>query len=544
MTLTMTLLTILSGVCLLLWGLRTVKRAVLRGYGAQVQSAIAYGTRNRITAVFCGIFSTLLLQSSAAATVLTASFVGRGLMTVATGLAVVIGADIGTSLVAKVLSFDLGWVGPFLLSVGIIFHLIYDDGSRHRFLARILLGIGFIIMGLGIVRETATNLLEHSETLPLILSPLSSEPILAILIAVILTYLMHSSLSTILIFATLAGEGVISFELALTFMIGVNIGAGVIPLMAVLRDVPQAVQIPLGNIIMRIVIGICVLFTLPILIPMIQETIPFAVPQQIVMAHIGFNILLAIAFLPFTGILAKLCGKIVPVLDNQDDPLKPRYLDKKALSSPSLALSCATRETLHMAEVLETMLKKSYSALADNNEKLIFQIKEGDQRLDALFAAIKDYIIHLSREELDDKEAVQSMRIMNFATNLEHCGDIIDTSLMDLALGKTKRQGQFSDEGKEEIKSIHEKVVQNLQLAQNIFLSSDPTLAKQLLTYKKGLKLAEVESAANHMKRLQKGIAATVSTSGTHMDVIRDYRRINTYATSVAYDVLGDGAKD
>jgi phosphate:Na+ symporter len=121
---------------------------------------------------------------------------------------------------------------------------------------------------------------------------------------------------------------------------------------------------------------------------------------------------------------------------------------------------------------------------------------------------------------------------------LEHCGDIIEGSLMDIALKKIKSQSQFSKAGLEEIKSIHEKVVKNLKIAQSLFLSSDPALAKQLLSYKKGLKVAENKSAKNHIKRLQEGLPQTMSTSGMHMDVIRDYRRVNTYISSIAYTSL------
>lgn len=537
MSISVTLLTILSGVCLLLWGLRTVKRAVLRGYGAQVQSGVAKGTRNRFTAFISGAIVTFFMQSSIATTLLASSFFGRGLMTLSAGLAVVIGADVGSSIIAQVLSFDMRWLAPLLLSVGIILHLMYDNGNRKRFMARIIMGLGFVLSGLAVIRAAAAPL-AASETLPLLLQPLADEPFLALLISAVLTYLMHSGLSAVLLFATLAASGVLPLGLAITFVVGANVGISVIPMIAVLRDVPQAVQIPLGNIIMRMVVGIIVLVTLPHIIFELA-LFDWTVAQKVIAVHIGYNMLLAILFLPIIGVLAKICEKISPVSESDSQKvLQPRYLDKKALSTPSAALSCATRETLHMSEILEEMLAKTYIAISTHDEDLVNEIREQDTAIDTIFAATKDYIIHLTREELSDKEAEKAMGVMNFALNIEHCGDIIEGSLMDMAAKKSRNKDQFSEEGLAEIKSIHDKVTKNLKIAQSLFLSSDTVLAKQLLDYKKGLKVAESESSANHIKRLQAGLPATMATSGIHMDVICDLRRINTYISSVAYTVL------
>lgn len=515
-----------------------IKRAVLRGFGHQVQTGISYGTKNRFFAALSGMIVTMFLQSSTATALLASSFVGRGLMTVTAGLAIMIGADLGSALVAQILSFKLTWLAPFLISAGIITHLIWDDsGYKRRHLARIIIGLGLMLMALGIIRE-ATIPMGESETLPLLLAPLQSEPVIAILVAAIITYAMHSSVSAILLFATLAASGVFSLELALYFVIGANIGVGLIPLIAVMRDVPQAVQVPLGNLIMRFIMGGVAVYMIPHLLIDI-ESLSTVITQQILFTHIGFNIAIACAFLPFIGSLAALCAHLNPARKGDGERReRPRYLDQKALSTPAVALACATRETLHMAEILEQMLKETYKALETHDEGLIKRVKQEDDVLDHIFVAIKTYIIDLSREELKANEAEQCIYIINFAMNLEHCGDIIEKSLIEIAAKKTRKKDSFSEEGLKEIKSFHNKVVKNLKLAQSIFLSSDSDLAKQLLDYKKGLKIAENVSAKNHMKRLRVGLPNTIATSSMHMDVIRDLRRINTYVTSVAYAIL------
>lgn len=539
MSVSVTLLYILSGICLLLWGLRMVKRAVLLGYGAQVQKAISKGTKNRVLAMCSGVGVTLFLQSSTACALLTSSFVGRGLMTTGAGLAVMIGADIGTSFVAHLLSFRIEWVAPLLLSAGIIYHLMRDDGGSHRYVARLMIGLGFMLTALAVIRSSAAPLTE-SDVLPLILHPLENEPVLAILVAMFLTYIMHSSLSAVLLFATLTFSGVLSIHLALLFVIGANIGGAIIPLIAVIKDTPQAVQIPLGNLLMRIIVGIILLVFMPFALQYLEES-GWDLSRQVIFSHMGFNVAIAVLFLPFVDTLAKICEKLSPAVE-EDESLKdrPRYLDPKALSTPQAALSCATRETLHMAEVLEDMLKKSFKTLEKNDLALVQEIQQTDNVLDALFVATKDYIIRLSREELTAKETEKSLTIMAFATNLEHCGDIIEKSLMELAKKKIYQNDQFSDEGLAEIKSFQKRVLENLRLAQSIFLSSDEELAQQLLAGKKDLKLAENASSRSHMQRLRTGLPQSLATSELHMDVIRDYRRINTYISSVAYSILED----
>jgi phosphate:Na+ symporter len=518
-----------------------VKRAVLRGYGDTVQSGIALGTKNRFVAALSGMVVTMALQSSTATALLASSFVGRGLMTVSAGLAIMIGADVGTAIVANVLSFKMEWIAPLFISIGIIMHLSIDNISgTKRHMARIIIGLGFMLMALGMIREASAPLAD-SYVLPLILKPLLSEPLLAVLISAIIAYLMHSSVSAILLFSTLAATNVLPLELAYIFVIGVNFGVGLIPLFAVLKDTPAAVQVPLGNLIMRLIMGIVFLVFIQ-KISLFWETTELSALEKVMFTHIGFNLAIMIAFLPFVGTLTKICARLSPVKDEDEGEnyKKPRYLDEKALTTPSVALSCATRETLHMAEILEGMLKNSYKALETNDEAFVQTISDEDDSLDNLFLAIKKYIIKLSREELRDSETEQSINIMNFATNIEHCGDIIEKSLMPMATKKMRGRNKFSDEGLKEIKSFHNKVVSNLQLAQSIFLSNDPKLAKQLIDYKKGLKVAENATAASHMKRLKSGITESIATSDIHMDVIRDLRRINSYISSVAYSVLDD----
>jgi phosphate:Na+ symporter len=188
--------------------------------------------------------------------------------------------------------------------------------------------------------------------------------------------------------------------------------------------------------------------------------------------------------------------------------------------------------------MVEQMLEQTIESFKQNNTALAKSIIQKDNDVDKLYKEIKIYLTKLTQESLDPKEADRHLQIITFATNLEYVGDIIDKSLMALAKTKTEKQERFSDEGWSEIKDFHGQVLDNMKLAQTIFLSEDPMLAQKLVDNKKVIREAEQETSALHFDRLRGGLPETIATSSLHLDIIRDYRRINSYITSVAYAIL------
>lgn len=539
MSATMILLSIISGVCLMLWGVRMVKLGFTRAYGPALRQIIAKGTSNRITAMGSGLFATLLLQSSTATALILTSFADRGMIKVAAALAVIIGADIGTSVLAQIFTFDLGWLAPCLLIVGIIAHMIYEHGGKMRHAARITIGLGFVLMSLSIIREVSVPLKE-SEILPLIIKPLSDEYALALIVAALLTWLMHSSLAAILLFSTLSAAGIIPLYLTLVMILGANIGAAMTPIIATLKDSPLARRIPIGNMLMRILTSIAIF---PFLYMFEDYFAGSGIEKDriAVTFHMIFNILLALLFLPWVNSIAKLAEKIMPDSKQEDSPYEPQYLDEGAIHSPPVALTCAARETLRLADHLEKMLNNTILMLETNDQSLLKETRKHDNIIDSLYKSIKIYMTKITQEEFDRKEADKYIQILTFSTNLEHSGDIVEKSMLHLVEKKIRKQDHFSEEGFNEIKEIHKMVVNNLRLAQNLFLAQDKSLAKQLLAEKKILRTAEKKSTVSHFNRMQSGLAATIATSSLHLDIVRDYRRINTYITSVAYAILDKG---
>jgi phosphate:Na+ symporter len=254
--------------------------------------------------------------------------------------------------------------------------------------------------------------------------------------------------------------------------------------------------------------------------------------------HTAFNVVMALIFiLPLDGIAA-LLTRFLPEQKKPGDPSAPLYLDEPALATPSVALTCAARETLHIGDIVETMLRQTMTALTTDDRKLIDEISTMDDAVDRLDEAVKLYLTKLTRESLGERDALRAMEIISFSINLEHVGDIIDKNLMEVASKKIKRQIAFSAEGAAELAAFHQEVCDNLKLAFGVFMTGDLKSARQLVTEKATLRATEYAAAENHLARLREGRAEIIESSSLHLDILRDLKRIHSHICSVAYPVL------
>lgn len=507
------------------------------GFGADLRRLLSYSTNNRIMAFLSGIGVTTLLQSSTATVLIVSSFASQKMITAAAGLAIVLGADVGTTLVAQVFSFDLSALMPLLIISGYIC-FVWKKSGKLKNIGRILLGAGFMLLALALIRDGAEPL-KQSEVLPQILSVLEKDPIFAVFIAALLTAVAHSSLAIVLLLMSFVASGVLPVIVGLYMVLGANLGGTLPPLIATIKDNPVSTRIPLANMLVRFVGIVAIFFFIPTIAEMLLD---FGSNNErlLVDFHTVFNVGLALFFLPLTNTVIKICEKIIPDRIERDDESQTKFLDNKDLNVPSVALANATRETLRMGEIVQQMLEDTITVFKTNDMTLLEKVRAEDDTLDKLYEKIKHYMAQLSQNFMDEKESRRYVQVLTFSTNLEHVGDVIDKNLMPLALKKIKRQIDFSEEGFEEIKTIHALVVESVELAQNIFVSDDVKMAEQLLQDKHDIRELEITGMATHIDRLSEGVPETISTSSLHIDIIRDYRRINSYMCTVAYPLLSD----
>jgi phosphate:Na+ symporter len=529
------LLDLMGGVALLLWGLHMVRSGIMRAFGSGLRRFLGTALRNRFLALLAGIGVTALLQSSTATGLLMTSFAARGLVDLVPGLAVMLGANIGTTLIVQVLSFDISALAPILFLAGLF---AFNVGGRTitRDLGRVAIGLGLMLLSLHILIDT----LAPAETAPsvrMVLAAITGEPVLCVLFAAVLTWAAHSSAAVVLLVMSLAYSHFVSPVAALALVLGANLGTAINPLLEGSRANLASRRLPIGNLLNRVV-GILII--LPLLQPITDIFSRFDLNPARMAAdfHTAFNIALAVIFIFVLDGVARLLVWLLPEPANQTDSSVPLYLDEAAIRAPSVALACAARETLHMGDVIEAMLKQAMTALLNNDRKLAGDVSRMDNVVDRLDEAIKLYITKLTRESLDEREATRAMEIVSFAINLEHIGDIIDKNLMELAAKKIKHKYEFSKEGAAELETFHKRILENLKFAFSVFINQDVPTARKLIEEKTQLRVAELGSADSHLARLREGRPKSIETSSLHLDILRDLKRIHSHICSVAYPVL------
>jgi phosphate:Na+ symporter len=537
---TIVLLDLMGGVALLLWGLHMVQSGVLRAFGPELRRFLSRTLQNRLAAFAAGTGLTSVLQSSTATGLMVASFVNEGAIALVPALAIMLGANVGTTLIVQVLSFNVSAAAPFLFVIGLV---AFRSGGRTRLkdMGRVAIGLGLMLLALHILIDTLAPA-EEAPGVRALLKLVTSDPIFCVLIAAALTWAAHSSVATVLLTMSLAFSQFVTPPAALALVLGANLGSAINPVLeGAQRGDPASYRLPLGNLLNRLIgVGIALPF-LPDIVGMAQRFEP-NMARMTAEFHIGFNVALAIIFLPLLDPLATLLVKLLPDRKASVDPAAPRYLDESALDTPSLALANAARETLRMGDTVEAMLKQVMTALMTNNRTLVSEVARMDNIVDSLDEAIKLYLTKLTRSNLDDSEAKRAMDILSFSINLEHVGDIIEKNLSELAAKKIKRNVQFSDDGAAEIDEFHRRILENLRLAFGVFMSGDVAGARKLVAEKSQLRSVELTAAERHLERLREGRPETLETTSLHLDVLRDLKRINSHICSVAYPAL-EGTK-
>jgi phosphate:Na+ symporter len=529
------LLNLLAAIALLVWGTHIVRTGMLRVFGENLRGVLSRSFSNRASSMVAGLGVTSLIQSSTATCLIVASFVGKGLVTTAAALAVMLGADVGTALMAVVYSFDLSWLSPLLIFVGVVLFTVRQSSSAGR-VGRILIGLGLVTLALQLI-VGATRPLTESPAVRALLVALPNEILLDIVVGAVLTVLSYSSLAIVLLTATLASSGMIPSTVALGLVLGANLGSGLLALVATGGASPQVRRLPVGNLVFKLTGGALVIPFMPEAHVLLQQT-GGTVHEQVVWFHLGFNLALALLFIGTTGLVGRLVERWLPEPSVRGDGTRPRHLDPVALATPSLAISCAAREALHQADVVETMLRGILPVIRHNDLVLAEQLRKMDDTVDELYSAIKFYLTQISREALSERESRRWTDIVSFTINMEQIGDIIERVLQDVEDKKVRKNRSFSEAGMAEICHLHERLLANLRLGMSVFLDGHVRDAKKLLEEKARFRDLEHEYAGSHIARLQENTAQSIETSSLHLDLISDLKRINSHICSIAYPIL------
>ena len=532
----LTLLKLAGAIAMLLWGVHMVQSGVQRAFGSKLRSFLGRALRSRFRAFLAGVGVTAVLQSSTATGLMVTGFAAGGLVDLVPALAVMLGANVGTTLIVQVLSFDVSEVAPALFVIGLLMFRRASAGPRD--FGRVLIGLALMLTAL---HQTIELLVPYEDvpSMRLLLGAIATQPILDVLLAAGLTWAAHSSVAVVLVVMSFAAKGTLPPDAAFALVLGANLGTAINPILeGTTGNDPATRRLPTGNLINR-VIGVVLAFAALGPVGRLMVIVEPDNVRAVADFHTAFNLILALVFFPLLRPYASILRWMLPTRIDQADPAQPLYLDPTARETPVVALGGAAREALRLADVLETMIVGLRDSLARGDRRQISETKHLDDVLDRLNTSIKTYITSIDSDALSEKDHRRVREILAFTTNLEQAGDIVERNLLSMAAKKLKRGLSFSKEGEAEILAMVNRLLTNLRTAASLFMTTDERAARLLAAEKEVFRNLESATTTAHFDRLRSGRLESVETSTLHLDALRDLKNVNTHiVAAAAYPVL------
>ena len=532
------LVSVAGATMLLLFAVRLVRTGIERSYGASFKRVMTE-QRGVAQASLVGMVLALVLQSSAAVALLTAGFATSGSLGFGTGLAIVLGGDLGSALIISVLSADLDWLVPVLLAVG-GWLFVKTETKKLRQLGRILMGVALILISLQFLRD-AMDPIRESSFLPVISEYLARDYVTAFLVGCALAFLMHSSVAAILMCVTLVQVGALPFAAGLSLVFGANFGSAFIPVWLTRGMALPARRIVFSNLVMRGIWAIIALFATNLALDGWISGADHG-GQSLVIAHVTFNATMLLLALPFCNLLQSPIEQLWPDQTNEETPQipsrTPTALDPDNTGTPTQALSSLKRELLRMTELVEAMFYPVMTLYRSGEKGPIRSVQLLDSDVNECLARIRIFVANIPADTMDKDSRRMAREMLEYAVRLETAGDVVATRLMVLAGNLNKADATFSDEGWLELQQMHANILSNIKLASNVLISDDLESARMLNMEKTEIKHAERRSRKRHFKRLQSGTAESLASSDIHLETLRAFRDFNSNIAAVATPIL------
>ncbi len=527
-------LNLAGAVALLLWAVRLIRSGVERGYMAQLRNALRRTGQSRSTALIGGAGAAFFLQSSTAVAILATAFATSGVLVPSAGLTLLLGADVGSAIVAQVLIFPAHALIPLLLLIGAGLFLKAKD-RPFKEAGRILIGLALVFISLGMIR-TATAPLGGNVIVEMTMSYLARDLVSAFVIGGLLAWAMHSSIAAILTFVTIVAEGVLPVPAAVAMVLGANLGGALIPLVLSLSASRKARMIVIGNVLLRggaaaIVLALYAQWMPPL------ELLGNDPHRKIINLHLLFNIAVMLLSLPLVPGLIRLLDRLLPNPASHQPAAIVSALDESVIEAPDRALACASREVLRMGETVHRMLQPSMTLFRSFDPTVVKDLLAQEDQVDRMHFETKLYVARLQQHPLTEDQSQRAMDIASFANNLEEAADQLSTNLLELAKRLNEKGLSFSDDGWQDLTDFHDRVLSNAQLALDVMMTRDAAAALQLVEEKDHIRQAEQDLQARHLSRLRSGNPASVETSNIHQETLRALKTINTSFSTMAYPI-------
>jgi len=527
---------IAGAAALLIWAVRLVRTGVERAFSVPLRRWLRHSARNRMVAAGTGLGTAVLLQSSTAVAILIAGFIASGALTGQVGLAILLGADVGSAIVTQLLLVQQSWMVPLLLLGGVV---LFMRGERRsvRQAGRILIGLALIFVSLGMIRA-ATEPLRDSAAMVAAMRYLGGDLLTAFAIGALFAWAVHSSVAAVLLFVTLAASATLPVGAAVAMVLGANLGGSFIAFVLTLKGAHEARLVILSNLVLR---GGGAVLALMLTGPVVLSYLGATPGRQVINLHLAYNLIVALLALPLTGPAIRLMRVFLPAAKGSSEALdRISALDPSAIESPDKALACATREILRIGEEVEVMLRSVIGLYRKWDDATAAAIRKKGDMVGRMHFDTKLYLAKLHRGKLGEQTARRSMELSTISVNLEAASDAIARTMLGLAKRMDSEGLSFSDAGWEELCDFHDRVLSNTQAALNVLMTHDVDAARSLVEEKANMRLREQKLQRAHINRLRKGKAASIETSNIHQETLRELKHVNTCFTMIAYPILAE----
>ena len=529
------ILNLAAAAALLIWAVRLVRTSFERAFSSQMRQWLKLTTGNRLTAAMTGVGISIMLQSSTAVALLLASFMPASAMSVSMGLAIIVGADLGSAIVVQILSSRISLLTPLLLLSGVLFFM-RTNRKVLRQIGRILIGLSLIFVSLGMISEASAPLANNA-AIKNVFIYLSDDLLTGFVLASFLAWMMHSSIAAVLLFATLAANGVLPLNAAFAMTLGANLGGSFIAVFLTLKSDINIRKVVLANLLLR---GGGALVALGLIheFEFINHIFGATSQLKVLNFHLFFNaaVLLAgiILLTPASGFVAIL----LPEKQDAEELSMRSVLDLSVQNEPARAFACVRRELVDMGNRIENMLRDAMDLFENYDENIAERLRAEERNIAKNAFDLRVYLSGIRSDDPSEDTGTRAFDFAGIATNLESGADAIGRKIVTLAKRMHHDRTHFSEDGRHELMDFYDKVLRNIQQGILVLMSEDVQTARELVAQKEMIRELNQKLERKHLTRLRQGLTETIETSAIHIDLLRSLKVLNTGFAMIAYPLL------
>ena len=530
---------IMGGLGLFLYGMNLMGDGLQKSAGSKLKRIIELLTSNVIMGVLVGMVVTMIIQSSSATTVMVVGFVNAGIMSLPQAIGVIMGANIGTTITAQLVSLDVNFLAPIALGIGIVIYM-FSKKPKYKHIAEILIGFGILFTGMDFMKDAVKPLAGYQGFTDMLLS-FGHHPILGVLMGFAITAIVQSSSASMGMLIALASQGLIPITAALPILYGENIGTCVTSLISSIGASRNARRAAIMHLTFNVLGSMIFMLILSKPIVAIVTAIdPTDAARQIANAHTLFNILNVIILLPFSKLIVKLALKLVPANEDEkeEDSKTVKFIDDRMIETPSIALVNIEKETLRMGEKAKESLNAAMEGIMEkSNEKIELSFRR-EKLINDLQKSIINYLIKLSKASLDEESRETVDALFNTVNDIERIGDHAE-NIAELGKDIKDSEISFSDVGLVELKDMYNKVVSTYTYALEAMRTSNVDLACKVIKMEEQVDMMEKSCRANHMNRLNSS-SCSIDSGVIYLDIISNLERVSDHAVNIAQQVIAE----